>query len=52
MIPPEIRKSLHDSNFAFDPLQSPLMSSAIITNNIKVAVFAFAGCVTLGIGTL
>lgn len=52
VIPPEIRKSLHDSNFAFDPLQSPLMSTAIITNNVKVAVFAFAGCVTLGIGTL
>ncbi len=52
IVPPHIRKSLHDSNFAFDPLQSPLMSSEIITNNIKVAVFAFAGCVTLGIGTL
>ncbi len=28
------------------------MSSAIITNNIKVAIFAFAGCVTLGAFTL
>ncbi|HET9028904.1 MAG TPA: stage II sporulation protein M [Candidatus Aquilonibacter sp.] len=52
LIPPEIKKSLHDSNFAFDPTRSPLMSSAIITNNIKVAVFAFAGCVTLGYFTL
>jgi len=52
MIPAEIKKSLHDSNFAFDPSASPLMSSAIITNNIRVAIFAFAGCVTLGIGTL
>jgi len=52
LIPPEIKKSLHDSNFAFDPTKSPLASSAIITNNIKVAIFAFAGCVTLGIGTL
>ena len=52
IVPDEIRKSLHDSNFAFDSIQSPLMSTAIITNNIKVSVLAFAGCVTLGIGTL
>ena len=26
-----------------------LMATAIITNNIKVAIFAFAGCVTLGL---
>ena len=52
IIPDEIRKSLHDSNFAFDSVQSPLMSTAIIVNNVKVSVLAFAGCVTLGIGTL
>ncbi len=52
MIPPEIRKSLHDSNFAFDAARSPLMSSEIIVNNIKVAFLAFAGCVTLGAFTL
>jgi uncharacterized membrane protein SpoIIM required for sporulation len=52
LVPAEIKKSLHDSNFAFDPGNSPLMSSAIITNNIKVAIFAFAGCVTLGYFTL
>ncbi len=52
LVPPAIKHSLHDSNFAFDPGRSPLMSSAIITNNIKVAVFAFAGCVTLGAFTL
>ena len=52
LVPAAIKKSLHDSNFAFDPSRSPLMSSAIITNNIKVAIFAFAGCVTLGIFTL
>ncbi|HTX56207.1 MAG TPA: hypothetical protein VMD47_03805, partial [Candidatus Acidoferrales bacterium] len=34
LIPPQIRKSLHDSNFAFDPSTSPLMASAIITNNV------------------
>jgi uncharacterized membrane protein SpoIIM required for sporulation len=52
MIPAEIKKSLHDSNFAFDSGSSPLMSSEIITNNIKVSIYAFAGCVTLGIMTL
>ena len=52
IIPPEIKKSLHDSNFAVSPSQSPVMSSMIITNNIRVAVYAFAGCITLGFGTL
>jgi uncharacterized membrane protein SpoIIM required for sporulation len=52
LIPPEIKKSLHDSNFAFDPSASPVMASEIITNNIKVAILAFAGCVTLGLLTL
>jgi uncharacterized membrane protein SpoIIM required for sporulation len=52
MVPAEIKKSLHDSNFAFDPSSSPLMSSAIITNNVRVAIFAFAGCVTLGLATV
>ncbi|MBV9233557.1 MAG: stage II sporulation protein M [Candidatus Eremiobacteraeota bacterium] len=48
----EIRKSLHDSNFAMNPALAPLMSAAIITNNVKVAIIAFAGCVTLGALTL
>lgn len=52
LVPPTITKSLHDSNFAFAPSKSPLASTEIITNNIKVAFFAFAGCVTLGIFTL
>jgi uncharacterized membrane protein SpoIIM required for sporulation len=52
LIPPEIKKSLHDSNFAFDPSRSPLMATAIITNNIRVAIVAMAGCVTLGILTV
>ncbi len=52
IVPAEIRKSLHDSNFAFDPARSPLMSTQIIANNVKVSVLAFAGCVTLGAGTL
>ncbi len=52
LIPPQIKKSLHDSNFAFDPATSPAMATEIITNNIKVAIIAFAGCVTLGLITL
>ncbi|HUZ50481.1 MAG TPA: stage II sporulation protein M [Candidatus Dormibacteraeota bacterium] len=52
MIPPEIRKSLHNSNFNFDTGNSPLAASEIITNNVKVAVLAFAGSVTLGILTV
>ncbi len=49
---PLIQKSLHDSNFAVDSTFAPLMSSAIITNNIKVAAIAFAGGMTVGILTL
>lgn len=52
MIPAQIRKSLHDSNFAFGTTASPVMSAFIITNNVKVAVIAFAGAVTLGALTL
>ena len=48
MIPPPIHKSLHDSNFNFDTGNSPLAASQIITNNIRVSIMAFAGCVTLG----
>jgi uncharacterized membrane protein SpoIIM required for sporulation len=52
MIPDDIKKSLHDSNFGFDRSFSPAMSSLIITNNIKVAILAFGGCITLGALTL
>ena len=52
LIPAQIRKSLHDSNFAFDPSTSPAVASEIITNNVSVAIMAFAGCVTLGVLTL
>jgi uncharacterized membrane protein SpoIIM required for sporulation len=52
LIPAQIQKSLHDSNFAFDPSTSPAVASEIITNNIRVAIMAFAGCVTLGVFTL
>ncbi len=52
MIPAQISKSLHDSNFAIARDDRPLMSAAIITNNVKVAVIAFAGAVTLGAFTV
>lgn len=49
---PVVQKSLHNSNFAFDRSFSPLMASAIITNNVKVAMIAFAGGMTLGVLTI
>lgn len=48
LVSENIRKSLHDSNFAVDPSFGPAMSAAIITNNVKVAIIAFAGSVTFG----
>jgi uncharacterized membrane protein SpoIIM required for sporulation len=48
LIPDEIRKSLHDSNFAFDQDFAPAMSAMIVANNVRVAILAFAGSVTLG----
>lgn len=53
LVPASITKSLHDSNFAFGPNRSAMMSSLIITNNIRVAIAAFAaGITTLGTGTI
>lgn len=49
---PDIQKSLHDSNFNVDRDLSPLMSTEIITNNVRVAAIAFAGGMTLGVLTL
>jgi uncharacterized membrane protein SpoIIM required for sporulation len=51
-VPPHIQKSLHDSNFSFKPDQAAAVSAEIITNNIRVAIVAFAGGMTLGIYTL
>lgn len=48
LVAEKIRKSLHDSNFAVDPGFAPAMSALIISNNVKVAIIAFAGSVTLG----
>ncbi|HMF29134.1 MAG TPA: stage II sporulation protein M [Candidatus Cybelea sp.] len=52
LVSEKIRKSLHDSNFAVDPTFAPAMSALIITNNIKVAIIAFAGSATLGVLTI
>ena len=53
LVPAHISKSLHDSNFAFGPQASAAMSTAIIANNVKVAILTFAaGIVTLGAGTI
>ena len=49
---PAISKALHDSNFGFDRAFAPLVSSEIITNNIRVAAIAFAGGMTCGVLTL
>jgi uncharacterized membrane protein SpoIIM required for sporulation len=48
LVPDTILKSLHDTNFTVDPGFAPAMSAAIITNNVKVAIVAFAGSITLG----
>jgi uncharacterized membrane protein SpoIIM required for sporulation len=52
LVPAQIKKSLHESNFAFGTLQAPMMSAFIITNNVKVAMIAFAGAATLGALTI
>lgn len=52
LVSEHIRKSLHDSNFAIDPGFAPAMSAMIIANNVKVAIIAFAGSVTLGTLTM
>jgi uncharacterized membrane protein SpoIIM required for sporulation len=46
-----ITRSLHDSNFGFDRAFSSSEAALIITNNVKVAAFAFAGGMTAGILT-
>jgi uncharacterized membrane protein SpoIIM required for sporulation len=48
---PPIDQALHDSNFGFDRANSPTVASEVITNNVKVAAFAFAGGMTGGLLT-
>jgi uncharacterized membrane protein SpoIIM required for sporulation len=50
MIQP-LHASLHDTNFKFDKDIAPVMSSAIMTNNIKIAILSFAGGALLAIPT-
>lgn len=49
---PPVSKALHDTNFGFDRAFAPLVSSEIITNNIRVAAIALAGGMTAGVLTL
>jgi uncharacterized membrane protein SpoIIM required for sporulation len=49
---PQISKALHDSNFGFDRSYAPLMSSEIITNNIRVTALAAAGGISCGVITV
>ena len=56
LLPPELIQplhgSLHDTNFNFNRDFAPTMSSAIMTNNIKIAVLSFAGGALLAVPTL
>lgn len=47
-----LHASLHDTNFNFNRDIAPIMSSEIMTNNIKVAIIAFAGGALLAIPTI
>jgi uncharacterized membrane protein SpoIIM required for sporulation len=49
---PAVTSALHDTNFGFDRAFAPLVSSEIITNNIRVAAVAAAGGMTCGSLTL
>jgi len=55
LLPPELigplHGSLHDTNFKFDRDLAPAMSSMIMTNNIRIAIVAFAGGILLAIPT-
>jgi len=44
--------SLHDTNFKFDRDLAPEVSSIIMTNNIRIAIGAFAGGALLALPTL
>jgi uncharacterized membrane protein SpoIIM required for sporulation len=44
--------SLHDTNFKFDRDLAPLVSSAIMTHNIQLAIYSFAGGALLAVPTV
>ena len=45
-------KTIHDIRDRFKVIDSPVMSSLVITNNIRVALGAFALGITFGLGTV
>ena len=47
-----LHASLHDTNFKFDRDLAPVMSSAIMTNNIRIAIYTFAGGALLALPTV
>jgi uncharacterized membrane protein SpoIIM required for sporulation len=47
-----LHAGLHDTNFKFDRDLAPVISSAIMTNNIRVAIYSFAGGALLAVPTL
>jgi uncharacterized membrane protein SpoIIM required for sporulation len=49
---PSVDRALHDSNFAFNRADSPIVASSIIANNVRVAAIAFAGGITGGLLTV
>ncbi|WNQ10303.1 stage II sporulation protein M [Paenibacillus aurantius] len=54
ILPPSIAEGIHpeETDQPRGDLHSPLVSTQIMTNNIRVAVLAFLSGVTLGIGTV
>lgn len=54
ILPPELAQGVNPEQLGSHDgaVDSPLMSAEIMTNNIKVAIFAFAGGITFGILTV
>lgn len=54
ILPAEIAKGVNPEQLGkgHDSVDSSLMSASIMTNNIKVAIFAFAGGITFGLVTV
>ncbi len=56
LLPPELigplHGSLHDTNFKFDHDLAPVVSSFIMTNNIRIAIGSFAGGALLALPTI
>lgn len=52
VLPADIAQSVNPNQLGDNAVNSPLMSSTIMTNNIQVAILAFASGVTFGILTV